>query len=486
MIVDDNSPSGAGHFMRTAPNGTRLSHSPLDKTDGCRKRKYVDVDNNSANGDDDKDGATAGCTQSPPSPLVPLFGLEQRCVSPHFAGCRRMLGFIDVGRTNMGLCFTANDWHWSDPVVECVARVDIDQASDPAGRDDACTKRGNNANGGNRAVVICGDLAAGRETADLVARFVAQWRSAFDACERIFVERQPPGGMRDIEQLLYAALGGGARVSFLAPNSLHAHFRIGVRHGWGRLRPAQGARRDHRRTLHQRQRVGGGRRRMGHHGGAPPRRRRCHPHGDPRQRAQAPRMGRSLCAACPRACRASANAPTTQKTTRRGQPHWPHAPTPARGPLALFFFKKKPHQHKTKETFFFILYFVPFGFLFLSFFYACLWGNNNAIGSFFRPFRPGERLRLGLTSLDRSFSLFFVFCLQRRPVWWHFTPKARFQKKKERAKGRKEHTPLGRQGQKGRILPKTDLSRHKRGEKREEQKQHTNDETKKYDQSRDR
>lgn len=219
--------------MRTAPNGTRLSHSPLDKTDGCRKRKYVDVDNNSANGDDDKDGATAGCTQSPPSPLVPLFGLEQRCVSPHFAGCRRMLGFIDVGRTNMGLCFTANDWHWSDPVVECVARVDIDQASDPAGRDDACTKRGNNANGGNRAVVICGDLAAGRETADLVARFVAQWRSAFDACERIFVERQPPGGMRDIEQLLYAALGGGARVSFLAPNSLHAHFRIGVRHGWG-------------------------------------------------------------------------------------------------------------------------------------------------------------------------------------------------------------------------------------------------------------
>ncbi|AVK74570.1 hypothetical protein pqer_cds_148 [Pandoravirus quercus] len=236
-VVDDNSRSSAGHFMRTAPNGTRLSRSPLDKADGCRKRKYVDVDNNSANNDvDDKDDA-AGCAQSPPSPpLVPLFGLEQRCVSPHFAGCRRMLGFIDVGRTNMGLCFTANDWHWSDPVVECVARVDIDQAPDPAGGDDTCMKSDANnssAKDGNRAVVICSDLAAGRETADLVARFVVQWRSAFDACERIFVERQPPGGMRDIEQLLYAALGGGARVSFLAPNSLHAHFRIGVRHGWG-------------------------------------------------------------------------------------------------------------------------------------------------------------------------------------------------------------------------------------------------------------
>ncbi|QBZ80750.1 hypothetical protein pclt_cds_152 [Pandoravirus celtis] len=40
----------------------------------------------------------------------------------------------------MGLCFTANDWHWSDPVVECVARVDIDQAPDPAGGDDTCIK----------------------------------------------------------------------------------------------------------------------------------------------------------------------------------------------------------------------------------------------------------------------------------------------------------------------------------------------------------
>ncbi|WBR14279.1 hypothetical protein pkur_cds_104 [Pandoravirus kuranda] len=137
--------------------------------------------------------------------------MEQRCVSPHFATPRRTLGFIDVGRTNMGLCFTTNDWDWADPVVECVARVDIADSG-------ALDGPGN---------------AGAHETADLVAAFVVRWSSMLDNCERVFIERQPPGGMRDIEQLLYAALGGAARVSFLAPNSLHAHFRIGARHGWG-------------------------------------------------------------------------------------------------------------------------------------------------------------------------------------------------------------------------------------------------------------
>ncbi|AGO83640.1 hypothetical protein psal_cds_160 [Pandoravirus salinus] len=221
--VNDDSHRGTPPFMSASSNQTRSLRSPLDEADTKHKRKYEDVD--SDNMADSADHVRRQ-SQSPPGPL---FGLEQRCVSPHFAGCRRVLGFIDVGRTNMGLCFTTNDWHWSDPVVERVARVDIDRIGDATYA--RPTRDADGRDGG--ALVACGDLTAGRETADLVAQFVVQWRSAFDACERIFVERQPPGGMRDIEQLLYAALGGGARVSFLAPNSLHAHFRIGVRHGWG-------------------------------------------------------------------------------------------------------------------------------------------------------------------------------------------------------------------------------------------------------------
>ncbi|AVK76792.1 hypothetical protein pmac_cds_104 [Pandoravirus macleodensis] len=182
-------------YRHTRTNHGRPHIPPLDIASSGQKRKRVDKNIPGVDG--------AAC--------APLFGMEQRCVSPHFASARRTLGFIDVGRTNMGLCFTSNDWDWADPVVERVARVDI---ADPI-------------------LIDRPEDGSARETADLVAAFVVRWRVVLDACERVFIERQPPGGMRDIEQLLYAALGGAARVSFLAPNSLHAHFRIGVRHGWG-------------------------------------------------------------------------------------------------------------------------------------------------------------------------------------------------------------------------------------------------------------
>jgi hypothetical protein len=202
-----------GRFIYGASNqGTPDTTLPLVPVGpASRKRKHVD---------------TKIRTHEPLPDL--LFGLEQRQVSPHFVERhRRALAFIDVGRTNMGLCFMTNDSHWNDPVVEHVARVDIAQGPDHGGQ----------IHHGDDALVAArverppeGDC---HETADLVARFVISWGDAFNACERIFIERQPPGGMRDIEQLLYAALGGSRRVCFLAPNSLHAYFRIGARHGWG-------------------------------------------------------------------------------------------------------------------------------------------------------------------------------------------------------------------------------------------------------------
>lgn len=195
VVRFDDTAAHAALYRRTPSNHDKARAGPLAAVPVDRKRKYVDNE------------MPRDCDAA----RVPLFGMEQRCVSPHFTAPRRTLGFIDVGRTNMGLCFTSNDWDWADPVVERVARVDIADSD---------------------AVRRPGDTGA-RETADLVAAFVVRWSSVLDTCERVFIERQPPGGMRDIEQLLYAALGGAVRVSFLAPNSLHAHFRIGARHGWG-------------------------------------------------------------------------------------------------------------------------------------------------------------------------------------------------------------------------------------------------------------
>lgn len=164
-----------------------------------------------------------------------LFGIPQRNTSRHFGAAeRRTFAFIDVGRTNMGLAFVSNDWHWSDPVVEHVARVDIAlcDARPPVTLIDGEAPCGQLVvpDRSRRAMAVAPRGAP--ETADLVGAFVRTRLYQFDVCVHIFIERQPPMGMRDIEQLLYVALGGGGRVSFIAPNALHAYFRMGARHGW--------------------------------------------------------------------------------------------------------------------------------------------------------------------------------------------------------------------------------------------------------------
>ena len=57
--------------------------------------------------------------------------------------------------------------------------------------------------------------------ADRVAHLVQERQILFDAAHRIIVERQPPGGLRDVEQVLACMFRD--KVVLMAPQTMHAH-----------------------------------------------------------------------------------------------------------------------------------------------------------------------------------------------------------------------------------------------------------------------
>jgi len=185
----------------------------------------------------------------------PLFGIAQR--SEYFASRdhggaagnteRILFAFVDQGRANMGLVVTSNNTQWTDPLVEMVERANIAIQPLPPQSGASFSERAiqnachaNHAMTSQRRRSACSSSASSSalssasscETADLVGHYVAARQAVFGTVERVFIERQPPHGMRDIEQLLYAALGGAKRVTFISPTTIHAYFRMGARHGW--------------------------------------------------------------------------------------------------------------------------------------------------------------------------------------------------------------------------------------------------------------
>ena len=64
------------------------------------------------------------------------------------------------------------------------------------------------------------------EIVDLVPLFVDGHKFIFDAAERILIERQPPGGLTNIEALLHYMFRD--KVVMVSPVSMHSHF--GMRH----------------------------------------------------------------------------------------------------------------------------------------------------------------------------------------------------------------------------------------------------------------
>ncbi len=63
------------------------------------------------------------------------------------------------------------------------------------------------------------------ETADLVAHFIQEYRDILEEADTILIERQPPGGLTNIEALLFYAFRD--RCVLVSPNAMHAHFSIG-------------------------------------------------------------------------------------------------------------------------------------------------------------------------------------------------------------------------------------------------------------------
>lgn len=96
---------------------------------------------------------------------------------------------IDIGIVNLGYAQGSIDTDTWTLTLEAIQKVDI--------TDFSCMHDDSN--------IEC-ELNHERCSADWVGHFVQQFYYELEAADHIFIERQPPGGHRDIEQLLYMIL----------------------------------------------------------------------------------------------------------------------------------------------------------------------------------------------------------------------------------------------------------------------------------------
>ena len=68
------------------------------------------------------------------------------------------------------------------------------------------------------------DIPHTNEMADLVAHFMQEYHPIFEKADTILLERQPPGGLLEIQSLLLFKYRRKAHL--VSPNSVHAHFTM--------------------------------------------------------------------------------------------------------------------------------------------------------------------------------------------------------------------------------------------------------------------
>jgi hypothetical protein len=68
------------------------------------------------------------------------------------------------------------------------------------------------------------DIPHTNEMADLVAHFMQEYHPIFEKADVILLERQPPGGLLEIQSLLLFKYRRKAQL--VSPNSVHAHFTM--------------------------------------------------------------------------------------------------------------------------------------------------------------------------------------------------------------------------------------------------------------------
>jgi hypothetical protein len=134
-----------------------------------------------------------------------LWDLVPKKTSRYFED-RFTLCFIDVGIRNLGLAVFSVDRHWVSPSLDYIDRVDLtrlDRSATPY---------------------------SGNELSDRVDRFARLYENHLSPCERVFIERQPLGGVKAVEQLLYSRYR--SKAVLLSPISVHNFFQYGSRQGF--------------------------------------------------------------------------------------------------------------------------------------------------------------------------------------------------------------------------------------------------------------
>ena len=110
---------------------------------------------------------------------------------------------IDVGYNNLGLVQVFIDEENYEPIVKFAKRI-------------------------NLTTVKCQpecSIPHTNEVADLVAHFVERYRDILYSADTILIERQPPGGLTNVESLLVYIFR--EKIKIISPNRMHKHFMIG-------------------------------------------------------------------------------------------------------------------------------------------------------------------------------------------------------------------------------------------------------------------
>lgn len=118
----------------------------------------------------------------------------------------KLVTSIDVGYTNLGIIVAEVDQEWVLRKILYFRRVNLANQRHEVVPMEECK------------------LHHSREVSDLTDHFVQQHRSWLQISEFVLIERQPPTGMKHVEQLLFKEFR--EKAVLMSPNSMHAYFGI--------------------------------------------------------------------------------------------------------------------------------------------------------------------------------------------------------------------------------------------------------------------
>jgi hypothetical protein len=114
---------------------------------------------------------------------------------------------IDVGYRNLGLVQVKVNSGSSDIIPIFMKKIDISRIPHK-----------------NVPFCECG-IPHTNEVADLVAHFIQEYQDVLNSADVILMERQPPGGLTNVEALLFFVFRD--KMKLISPNSVHYHFGFG-------------------------------------------------------------------------------------------------------------------------------------------------------------------------------------------------------------------------------------------------------------------